>query len=72
MNQVKRLAFICSTILIIVFLANVIAGAMGQFGIISDVSEALLLFGACFFFVIAVLIKEFQEQKSSQLNSNQS
>ena len=71
MNRIKVFAFTCSSILFLGFLANVIAGTLGQFGIIGDVSEALLLFGSCFFFVIAVLIMEYQEQDSSQLNSNQ-
>ena len=71
MNRVKQLAYTCAVILMSGFLANVFAGALGQYGIIGDVSEALLLFAACFFFVIAVLLTEYQVQDSSQLNSNQ-
>ncbi|TCD13168.1 hypothetical protein [Oricola cellulosilytica] len=67
----EKLAFVVASILFAIFLTNVILGA-ARFGVVlSDVGEMLALFGACIFFVIAVLGLERRQRESGRTISNQ-
>ncbi len=58
-------------LLFAVFLGNVALGALHIGAVLGDVSEMLVLFGACVFFVIAVLGLERKEKASGPHVSKQ-
>ncbi|MBV6633857.1 MAG: hypothetical protein KI792_12600 [Alphaproteobacteria bacterium] len=58
MKQGKGLAFVIAGILFAVFVGNVTMGAAFKSGFLGDVTEMVVLFGACVSFVIGVLILE--------------
>ena len=67
----ENIAFTGAGILFAVFLANVLLGALRIGAVLGDVVEMLVLFGACVFFVIAVLGLERRASASSQEVSKQ-
>lgn len=54
----KSTLIIATCIIFLVFFSNVVAGAAGIGGFLSDVGEMLTLFGACVCFVLAMLSYE--------------
>jgi hypothetical protein len=58
MKRAGSLPFAIAGVLFAIFLGNVILGSMRSGVLLNDVGEMLALFGACVFFVFAVLIRE--------------
>lgn len=58
MTRAGSLPFAIAVVLFAIFLGNVIVGSMRRGVLLNDVGEMLALFGACVFFVFAVLIRE--------------
>jgi hypothetical protein len=71
MMRGETIAFTVAGILFAVFLANVLLGAFRFGAVLGDVVEMLALFGACVFFVIAVLGLERREIASGPKVSKQ-
>ena len=71
MRGSERLATALAGALFAVFLLNVIMGAARLGAFLSDVGEMLVLFGACIFFVIAVLGQERRAIASGSETSKQ-
>lgn len=53
-----RLALWASLVIFLIFFLNVALGAMGASVFLTDVGEAVVLFVAVIFFVVAILISE--------------
>jgi hypothetical protein len=62
----ESIFFAIAALLFSVFAANVILGSARQPVFMSDVSEMLTLFGACIFFVVAVLILEREKNSTNE------
>lgn len=58
--------FMIALLLFAVFAVNVILGSAHQPVFMSDVAEMLTLFGACIFFVVAVLIRERETNSTNE------
>lgn len=59
------MALAISVILFLVYVANVVLGAMTAAPLLSDVSEMLVLFAASIFFVAAILRREAAAKKDN-------
>jgi hypothetical protein len=66
MKRAGSLPFAIAGILFAIYLGNVILGSMRAGVFLKDVGEMIVLFGACVFFVVAVLIRE---RAAAQTNS---
>jgi hypothetical protein len=62
----ESIFFAIALLLFGVFAANVILGSARQPVFMNDVSEMLTLFGACIFFVVAVLILERDKNSTNE------
>jgi hypothetical protein len=60
--------FIIAGVLLILFTANVIIGAVTDSPVVGIVAEWLILFAASIFFVIAILRREAEVKKNNTTN----
>jgi len=62
------MALLVAGILVIAFVANVAIGSINGNPIVGNVPEMLMLLGASIFFVIAILKREADRDKTNQNN----
>ena len=60
------MALAIAVILFLIYLANVVAGAMTSAPFVGDVYEMLILFAASIFFVAAILRREADAKKDNE------
>ena len=70
MSRIELGSYAVSTVLLLLFVSNLLVGAAGTTGFMEDVDEALVLFGVCVSFVIGVLLSERRVQEGNQSKPN--